>query len=49
MIQAITFCDASFAQSAKLNAWSAVHIGKASAVKIYTFQAIDPDYYNCYK
>lgn len=49
MIQAITFCDASFAQSAKLNAWSAVHIGKASAAKIYTFRDIDPVYYNRHK
>ena len=45
MIQAITFCDESFAQSARLNAWTAVCIGKASAAKIYTVQDIDQVYY----
>lgn len=49
MIQAITFCDASFAQSAQLNAWTAVHIGGASAAKIYTLQDIDQNYFECHQ
>lgn len=45
MIQAITYCDEAFAKSARLNAWTAVHVGRASAARIYTVQDIDADYY----
>lgn len=45
MIHAITFCNDAFYESAKLNAWTATHIGKASSAQIYTFHDIDQEYY----
>ena len=41
MILAITFGDESFAESARLNLWTALHIGKVDRVRQYTPQDID--------
>ena len=45
MILAITFGDGSFAESARLNLWTALHIGKVDRVRQYTPQDIDKAYY----
>ena len=49
MIYAITFGDESFFRSAKLNAWSAIHIGKVDKVKIYRPKDIDDTYWKAHK
>lgn len=49
MILAITFGDESFAESARLNLWTALHIGKVDRVRQYTPQDIDKAYYQEHK
>lgn len=49
MIYAITFGDDSFYNSAKLNLWTATHIGKADAAKMYRPEDIDSAYREAHK